>query len=66
MCEEKQSMEMMRVGGSFWEGGLEAVEKGVRSISQDEEDAEEEEWAEEVVSALETLKTVPVLDGCVQ
>lgn len=63
MCEEKESMEMSRLGGSFWEGGLNAVESGVRPISREEEEVEEDEWEKEVIGALETLKTVAVADG---
>ncbi|KAF9469517.1 nuclear pore protein 84/107 [Collybia nuda] len=63
MCEEKESMEMSRLGGSFWEGGLSAVELGVRTSSHEEEEAEEDEWEKEVIGALETLKTVAVAEG---
>ncbi|RDB21680.1 hypothetical protein Hypma_011219 [Hypsizygus marmoreus] len=63
MCEEKESMEMSRLGGCFWEGGLSAVEKGVREVSQEETEAEEEQWSKEVVGTLETLKTVAVAEG---
>ncbi|KAJ7494494.1 nuclear pore protein 84/107 [Mycena galericulata] len=63
VCEEKQSMEMLRVGGSFWEGGIPAVESGVRVLSADAEEAEAEEWEKEVVGSLETLKTVAVQEG---
>lgn len=63
MCEEKESMELFRLGGSFWEGGLSAVEKGVRVLSRAEEETEEDEWEKEVIGTLENLKTVPVQDG---
>ncbi|KAJ7349466.1 nuclear pore protein 84/107 [Mycena albidolilacea] len=63
VCEEKQSTEMLRVGGSFWEGGLPAVESGVRVLSPDAEEAESEEWEEEVRGSLEILKTVAVQEG---
>lgn len=65
MCEEKESMEMQRLGGAFWEGGLSAVEKGVRDISEAEAESEEAEWEKEVIGTLETLKTVAVADGYV-
>ena len=65
MCEEKQSMEMTRLGGDFWESGPEAVEKGVRDISKEEQEVEEEEWEKEVVGALEGLKSVGVIEGFV-
>ncbi|KAF7294646.1 Nuclear pore complex protein [Mycena indigotica] len=63
VCEEKQSMEMNRVGGSFWEGGLAAVESGVRVISAETEEIETEEWEREVRGSLEALKSVGVMDG---
>lgn len=64
MCEEKQSAEMFRLGGGFWDGGLGAVEKGVPNAEdQDEEEAEEEEWEKEAVGALESLGVLNVLDG---
>ncbi|KAJ7695686.1 nuclear pore protein 84/107 [Mycena rosella] len=63
VCEEKQSMEMLRVGGSFWEGGLPAVEGGVRVLSADAEELEKEEWEREVVGALEMLKSVAIQEG---
>jgi nuclear pore complex protein Nup107 len=65
MCEEKESSEMLRIGGGFWEGGLDTVEKGVPHISPEEEEIEEEEWEKEVIGTLESLKHVKVEDGCV-
>jgi nuclear pore complex protein Nup107 len=65
VCEEKQSTEMLRVGGSFWEGGLSAVESGVRVLSPEAEEAEADEWEKEVVASLEVLKTVAVQEGYV-
>lgn len=62
-CEEKESSEMLRLSGSFWEGGLAAVEKGTKLISEDERAVEEGEWKKEVTAALDTLKTVDVADG---
>ena len=64
-CEEKESSEMLKLGGSFWEGGLVAIEKGVRALSEEEMEAEEDEWTKEVTSALDTLKTIDVAEGCV-
>ncbi|KAJ7771524.1 nuclear pore protein 84/107 [Mycena metata] len=63
VVEEKQSTEMLRVGGSFWDGGLAAVETGVRVLSAEEEEAESEEWEKEVVGSLEILKTVATQEG---
>ena len=64
-CEEKESSEMLKLGGSFWEGGLAAIEKGARTLSEEEMEAEEDEWTKEVTSALDTLKTIDVSEGCV-
>lgn len=58
-------MEMRRLGGSFWEGGLAAVEKGVRVADEETLEAEEEEWEREVVGTLEGLRSVGVEDGYV-
>ncbi|KAJ7184429.1 nuclear pore protein 84/107 [Mycena filopes] len=63
VCEEKQSTEMLRVGGSFWDGGLAAVETGVRVISAEAEEAESDEWEKEVVGSLEVLKSVATQEG---
>ncbi|KAE9401605.1 hypothetical protein BT96DRAFT_1018085 [Gymnopus androsaceus JB14] len=63
MCEEKQTMEMLRLGGSFWEGGMSAVEKGARSVSRETMENEEEEWEEEVRGTLDGLKDVHVEEG---
>lgn len=64
MCEEKESMEMNKLGGCFWEGGKTAVEKGVTFVAEDkQEEEEEEEWQKEVFQVLEGLRTVPVEDG---
>ncbi|KAK7023754.1 nuclear pore complex protein [Favolaschia claudopus] len=63
VCEEKQSTEMLRIGGSFWEGGLAAVNRGVRLLSPDVEEAESDEWEKEVIGSLDILKTVAVQEG---
>ncbi|KAF5389351.1 hypothetical protein D9757_004360 [Collybiopsis confluens] len=63
MCEEKQTMEMSRLGGSFWEDGIPSVEKGVRAVSRETMENEEEEWEEEVRNALDGLKSVHVDEG---
>ncbi|EDQ98148.1 uncharacterized protein LACBIDRAFT_309794 [Laccaria bicolor S238N-H82] len=60
MCEEKESQELSRLGGSFWEGGVEAVDKGV---NDELDDAEEEEWKKEAISSLDSLKSIAVLEG---
>jgi len=56
-------MELLRLGGSFWEGGQAAVEKGVRSVSLEIIEDEEEQWEREVHQALDGLKSVHVEDG---
>ncbi|KAJ3753605.1 nuclear pore protein 84/107 [Lentinula raphanica] len=63
MCEEKQTMEMSRLGGSFWEGGMYAVEKGARFVSRATMEEEEEQWEEEVRTTLDSLKSVHVEEG---
>jgi nuclear pore complex protein Nup107 len=64
MCEAKQSSEMLKLGGGFWDDGLDVVEKGVLGKGGDAgDDDEEEEWESEAVSALESLGSVSVLDG---
>ncbi|KAG7092946.1 hypothetical protein E1B28_009248 [Marasmius oreades] len=68
LCDEKETMEMSRLGGSFWEGaggaeGLRNVDKGVRIVGSNVIEIEEEEWEKEVVGTLEGLKDVNVEDG---
>ncbi|TEB19903.1 hypothetical protein FA13DRAFT_1820574 [Coprinellus micaceus] len=52
ICEEKESLELGRLGGSFWEGG-----------AVPDEDQEEEEWKAEVEATLKTLEDVAVTEG---
>lgn len=63
VCEEKQTMELARLGGSFWVGGPTDVEKGVRIVSEETLDLEEDEWQQEVLGALEGVGTVKVDEG---
>lgn len=63
MCEEKESMELRKLGGSFWEGSIEAVEKGVKEMSAADEEREEEDWVKEVTETLDSLKGVVVSEG---
>lgn len=63
MCEEKESMEIGKLGGSFWEEGVEGVRKGVRDVPVEDEDREEQEWVKEVTETLESLKGVAVSEG---
>jgi len=59
LCEEREETELARLGGGFWENGVDGVEKGVEtSDSRGEED-----WKKEVVTSLEKLKSVAVSDG---
>ncbi|KAF9221187.1 hypothetical protein BS17DRAFT_846289 [Gyrodon lividus] len=62
LCEEKQTAEMIKLGGGYWEGGLDAL-KEVRIPTEDGDEAEEEEWEKEATAALETLGGVNVDDG---
>ncbi|KAL1742723.1 nuclear pore protein 84/107 [Schizophyllum fasciatum] len=61
--EEKISTELNRLGGGFWEGGLQAAEAGVQMPTPEEEDAEEQEWEREMALALKSLETVKVEEG---
>ncbi|KXN92482.1 hypothetical protein AN958_07429 [Leucoagaricus sp. SymC.cos] len=63
MCEEKESEELFKLGGSFWEGGTDAVEKGVKDISAVDEEREEQGWVKEATEALESLKGIVVTEG---
>jgi nuclear pore complex protein Nup107 len=63
MCEEKQSAELLRLDGGYWEGGTLAVEKGVMGLSKDEEEMEEMEWEQEVLSTLRSLSSVQTQEG---
>jgi nuclear pore complex protein Nup107 len=66
MCEEKQSTEMLRLGGGFWDGDSAVVEKGVsggNGENEENEDTEEEQWEKEAVDALESLGSVTVSEG---
>ena len=65
MCEEKASQELAKLGGSFWEGDIEAVEKGVQDTSPEQYEADEENWETEVFAMLDSLKGVAVLEGYV-
>ncbi|KAG8215686.1 nuclear pore complex protein [Butyriboletus roseoflavus] len=62
LCEEKQTAEMIKLGGGYWEGGLETLEDLPISM-EDADEKEEEEWEKEASAALETLGGVNVDDG---
>lgn len=62
LCEEKQTAEMIKLGGGYWEGGLGVLENMSISV-QDADEKEEEEWEKEATAALETLGNVNVEDG---
>jgi len=63
LCEEKQTADMIKLGGGFWDGGLAVLENMPSPPSQEEDAAEEEEWEKEATSTLETLGNVQVEDG---
>ena len=65
MCEEKASQELAKLGGSFWEGGVEAVEVGVQDTHPEQNEADEGDWETEVSTTLDNLKGVAVLEGYV-
>ncbi|EIW74182.1 hypothetical protein CONPUDRAFT_140572 [Coniophora puteana RWD-64-598 SS2] len=63
LCEEKQSQEMLKLGGGFWDEGLAALKKlgGLQNdVNQGEE---EEEWLNEATASLEGLSGAQVEDG---
>ncbi|KAN0078059.1 Nuclear pore protein 84/107 [Tylopilus felleus] len=62
LCEEKQTAEMLKLGGGYWEGGLEAL-RDLSLPAEDADEKEEEEWEKEATAALETLGGVNVDDG---
>jgi nuclear pore complex protein Nup107 len=62
LCEEKQAAEMIKLGGGYWEGGLEVL-KDLPIPVEDADEKEEEEWEKEATAALETLGGVNVDDG---
>ncbi|KAG6822367.1 hypothetical protein H0H93_005713, partial [Arthromyces matolae] len=65
MCEERQSAQMEKFGGGFWEKGIQAVDVSVSSSDQFEhrEGEEEQKWVESVAQTLEALKDVAVVEG---
>ncbi|PPR04880.1 hypothetical protein CVT26_012721, partial [Gymnopilus dilepis] len=69
MCEERASRELERLKKwSFWEGGLEAVERGLpdtesAEVGEEQKEREEKEWEGEVRGVLEALKGVSVVEG---
>ena len=76
VCEEKESMELARLGvfweenggGEFWGGKGGAIVEGREmdeEVEQREAEKEENEWEKEVVGTLESLKTVQVAEGWV-
>ena len=64
VCEEKESAELKRLRGSFWDGEGE-IEGEPEVLDPEVEEEEEEEWGREVMSSLESLATVAVEDGYV-
>lgn len=62
LCEEKQAAEMIKLGGGYWEDGLEVL-KDLPIPMEDADEKEEEEWEKEASAALETLGGVNVDDG---
>lgn len=58
MCEEKAEREFSKLGGCFWEGGVEAVEKGVKEMSAVDEEHDQQNWINEVTDRLGSLSKV--------
>lgn len=66
ICEEKTSRELSSLSSaSFWEGGFDAVEKGVLDLTEPQTQQDEEAWRKDVMDSLDNLKAVNVLDGFV-
>jgi len=63
MCEEKAETEFSKLGGCFWEGGVEAVEKGVKEMSAVDEEHDQQDWINEVIERLESLSGIAVSLG---
>ncbi|KAH9951311.1 nuclear pore protein 84/107 [Amylocystis lapponica] len=63
VCEERLSASMASLAGEcFWEGGLES--EGAADVSEViVEDKEEDEWEQEVISALDALGSISVEEG---
>ena len=59
LCDEKESQELARLQGSFWQGDCDFEAKTISA------ETEEETWELEVVAALNSLKSVAVEDGWV-
>lgn len=62
MCEEKESEELSKLVGSFWEGSGLGSSTGRNGNAFDEEE-EDEEWEREVVESLESLADVTGQEG---
>lgn len=64
ITEEKSCSELAKLAaGSFWEGGVQAAEKSSEELRNLRVD--DDEWEEGVLKALESLKSVAVVEGCV-
>lgn len=63
MCEEKAERELSKLGGSFWEGGVEAMEKGVKEMSPIDEGHDQQSWVNEVTERLESLGKITPSKG---
>ncbi|KAI0804804.1 nuclear pore protein 84/107 [Irpex lacteus] len=62
VCEEKESEELSKLAGSFWEGSGLGSTTGRNGNAFDEEE-EDEEWEREVVESLESLADVTGQEG---
>ncbi|KAG2337787.1 hypothetical protein BDR05DRAFT_1004738 [Suillus weaverae] len=56
LCEEKQTAEMIKLGGSFWDGGLAVLEIMPSPPSQEEDTDEAEEWEREATSTSQSRR----------
>ncbi|KAI0795934.1 nuclear pore protein 84/107 [Abortiporus biennis] len=57
MCEEKESAELAKLKGGFWEDDSKAISSSRAA------NGGQEEWEREVLNALESLRSIPVEEG---
>jgi nuclear pore complex protein Nup107 len=62
MCEEKETAQMRKLGGGWWEGGVDAVEN-VENVTGEGEEHEEHEWEDEIRASLGGMRSIEVEDG---
>ncbi|KAF9557921.1 hypothetical protein CPC08DRAFT_819621 [Agrocybe pediades] len=64
LCEDKTGRELARLAtASFWEGGVEGLDKPPAEQSESETVEQEETWEQDVSRVLESLQSVAVAEG---